>query len=207
MRSPRAARCGTTTARSWESTSRRPGPPSSRRGSSSGASSKFLQVSTSLGSWLVAVAPFRVPDAKQQEPVLLAPLFPEPAGQWLSIRGQRAAESQHDYPFTVQGQAFEPAVKPILTNGQSAAVLLAGYGLGDTVRITGELLTSEGDPAGRVFLHVGERRPAEEPGLSQWAATLSTGPVEPGDYILKVTATEPETGETNSSTITVSVSG
>ena len=155
----------------------------------------------------VAVAPFRVPDAKQQEPVLLAPLFPEPAGQWLSVRAQRAAESQHDYPFTVQGQAFEPAVKPILTTGQSAAVLLAGYGLGDAVRITGELLTPEGDPAGRVFLNVGERRPAEEPGLSQWAATLSTGPVEPGDYVLKVTATEPETGETHSSAITVSVSG
>ncbi len=89
----------------------------------------------------VAVAPFRVPDGSLAEPILLAPLFPEPAGQWLNVRGQRAEESQHDYPFTVQGQAFEPSVKPVLTVGQSAAVLLSGYGLGDQVEIRGELLT------------------------------------------------------------------
>ena len=168
---------------------------------------RVLVRNAATGASGVSVFPFRVPDAKQEEPALLVPLFPEPAGQWLNVRGQRAENSEHTYPFTVQGRAFEPAVKPILVPGQSAAVLLVGYGLGDTVRITGELLTSEGNPAGGVFLNVGERRPAEEPGLSQWAATLSTSPIEPGDYILQVTATDPQSGESYSSSITISVSG
>jgi len=155
----------------------------------------------------VAVAPFRVPDAGEQEPALLPPLFPEPAGQWLNIRGQRAEESEHDYPFTVQGQAFEPAVKPVLVPGQSTPVLLAGYDIGDPVQIQGELFTLDGKPAGRVFLNVGEQRSGDQLGLAQWAATLSVSGVEPGDYILKVTATEPDSGNTHSSSITVSVSG
>ncbi len=155
----------------------------------------------------VAVAPFRVPDAGEQEPALLPPLFPEPAGQWLNIRGQRAEESEHDYPFTVQGQAFEPAVKPVLVPGQSTPVLLAGYDIGDPVQIQGELFTLDGKPEGRVFMNVGEPRAGDRPGLMQWAATLSASGVEPGDYILKVTATEPDSGETHSSSIMVSVSG
>lgn len=155
----------------------------------------------------VAVAPFRVPDGSLEEPTLLAPLFPEPAGQWLNVRGQRAEESQHDYPFTVQGQAFEPSVKPVLTVGQSAAVLLAGYGLGDQVEIRGQLLTPAGEPAGRVFLNLGERRMDSDSGLAQWAATLSVSELDPGDYVLLVTATDPESGRSSSSSITVEVPG
>ncbi len=155
----------------------------------------------------VAVAPFRVPDAGEQEPALLPPLFSGPAGQWLNIRGRRAEESEHDYPFTVQGQAFEPAVKPVLVPGQSTPVLLSGYFIGDPVQIQGELFTLDRKPAGRVFLNVGEQRSGDQPGLAQWAATLSASGVEPGDYILKVTATEPDSGKTHSSSITVSVSG
>ena len=155
----------------------------------------------------VAVSPFRVPDAGRQEPVLLPPFFPEAAGQWLDVRGERAEGSTHDYPFTIQGQAFVPAVRPILVPGKSAPVLLAGYGLRNSTEIRGELMTLRGEPVQGVFLNVGEGRPGEEPGMVQWAATLSFGALEPGDYLLLVTATEPESGETYSSSITVSVAG
>ena len=44
--------------------------------------------------------------------------------------------------------------------------------------------------------------------MAQWAATLSLGDLEPGDYLLKVTATEPDFGgQLTASSITVSVSG
>ena len=155
----------------------------------------------------VAVSPFRVPDAGRQEPVLLPPFFPEPAGQWLDVRGERAEERMHDYPFTIQGQAFVPAVRPVLSPGQTSPVLLAGYGLGESVRIHGELMTLRGEPVQGVFLNVGEGRPGEEPGMVQWAATLSFGALEPGDYVLQVSATDPETGDTHSNSITVSVVG
>ena len=148
--------------------------------------------------------PFRVPDADQQDPVLLAPMFPEPAGKWLSVRGQRAEETQHDYPFTIQGKPFVPAVKPVLVPGQAASVVLAGYSLGDSVQIGAELLTPGGDPVEGVLLNVGDRRLATDPSLSQWAATIQLGDVEPGDYVLKVTATDPESGDSHSSSITVS---
>jgi len=168
---------------------------------------RVLVRNADTGTSGVSVFPFRVPDASQQESILLPPMFPEPAGKWLIVRGQRASESDHDYPFTIQGEPFIPAVKPALEAGQSATVILAGYGLGSSVQIAGELQTLDGDPVEGVALTVGERRPAADPTMAQWAATLGLGALETGDYVLKVTATKPETGESFSSTITVSVSG
>ena len=168
---------------------------------------RVLVRNAGTGASGVSVFPFHVPDPSQGESALLPPLFPEPAGQWLNVQGQRAEESQHDYPFTVQGQTFVPAAKPILTTGQSTAVLLAGYGLGDAVRVRAELLTSKGAPAGRVFLNVGEGRLADIPGLTHWAATIQLGAVEAGDYLLRITATDPDSGESHSSSLTIEVSG
>jgi len=168
---------------------------------------RSLVRNAATGTSGVSVFPFRVPDASQQEPALLAPMFPEPAGRWLIVRGQRAEETTHDYPFTVQGEPFIPSVKPVLVPGQSVPVILAGYGLGDSVQIVAELLTLNGDPVEGVSLNVGERRLAADPTMAQWAATVGLGPLEAGDYELRFTATEPETGEALSSTITVSISG
>ena len=168
---------------------------------------RVLVRNANTGTSGVSVFPFRVPDASQQEPALLAPMFPEPAGKWLIVRGQRAIDSTHDYPFTIQGEPFIPAVKPVLVPGQSAPVILAGYGLGDSVQMKAELLTLDGNPVEGVSLNVGERRPAADPTMAQWAATVGLGPLEAGDYLLRFTATEPETGEAHSSAITVSVSG
>ncbi len=168
---------------------------------------RVLVRNVDTGTSGVSVFPFRVPDASQQEPSLLAPMFPEPAGKWLIVRGQRAAESTYDYPFMIQGEPFIPAVKPVLVPGQSGPVILAGYGLGDSVQMTAELRTLQGDPVEGVSLKVGERRQAADPTMAQWAATLGLGQIEAGDYTLQFTATEPETGEAHSSTITVSVSG
>jgi len=168
---------------------------------------RILVRNADTGASGVSVFPFRVPDANQQDPVLLAPMFPEPAGKWLSVCGQRAEETQHDYPFTIQGKPFVPAVKPVLVPGQTASVVLAGYGLGDSVQVGAELLTPGGDPVEGVLLNVGERRLATDPSLAQWAATIQIDALEAGDYVLKVTATDPESGESHSSSITVSVSG
>lgn len=168
---------------------------------------RVLVRNANTGTSGVSVFPFRVPDASQQEPALLAPMFPEPAGRWLIVRGQRAEETTHDYPFTIQGEPFIPAVKPVLVSGQSVPVILAGYGLGDSVQIVAELLTLNGDPVDGVSLNVGDRRLAADPTMAQWAATLGLGPLEAGDYELRFTATEPETGAAHSSAITVSVSG
>ena len=155
----------------------------------------------------VSVFPFQVPDSSRQEPVLLAPMFPEPAGRWLIVRGQRAEESTRDYPFTIQGEPFIPAVKPILASGQSAAVILTGYGLAEAVQMTAQLLNLTGELVDGVTLNVGDRRPAGESSMAQWAATLGLGPLEAGDYQLRFTATEPETGAAYSSTIRVSIEG
>lgn len=168
---------------------------------------RILVRNANTGTSGVSVFPFRVPDASQQEPALLAPMFPEPAGRWLVVRGQRAEETTHDYPFTVQGEPFIPAVKPVLVPGQSAPVILAGYGLGSSVQMTAELLTLDGDAVEGVSLNVGERRLAADPTMAQWAATIRFDSLEPGDYVLKATTTEPDTGKSLSSSITVSVAG
>jgi hypothetical protein len=86
-------------------------------------------------------------------------------------------------------------------------VLLSGYDLGDQLEMRAELLTLKGEPAGRVFLNPGERRLDSESGLAQWAATLSVSGLDPGGYVLRVTATDPESGESYSSSISVEVLG
>ena len=155
----------------------------------------------------VSVFPFRVPDARQQEPALLAPMFPEPAGKWLIVRGQRAEETTHDYPFMIQGEPFIPAVRPVLEPGQSTPLILAGYSLGESVQMTAELLTLNGDPVEGISFNVGDRRLSADPTMAQWAATPGLGPLEAGDYELRITATDPESGEVSSSMLTVTVSG
>jgi hypothetical protein len=168
---------------------------------------RTLVRNAATGSSGVSVYPFRVPDGSQLEPALLAPMFPEPAGKWLVVRGQRAEETTHDYPFTIQGEPFIPSVKPVLEPGQSTPLILAGYGLGDAVQMTAELLTLNGDPVEGVSLNLGDRRLAADSAMAQWAATLGLGPLEAGSYELRITATEPETGEVYSSTLPVTVSG
>ena len=168
---------------------------------------RILVRNARTGSSGVSVFPFQVPDSSRQDPVLLAAMFPEPAGKWLIVRGERAEETTHDYPFTVQGEPFIPAVKPVLAPGQTVAVILAGYGLVDSAQVSAELLSPTGEAVDGVSLNLGERRLAADPAMAQWAATLALGPLEAGDYQLKFTATDPETGEGYSSTITVTVTG
>ena len=168
---------------------------------------RILVRNASTGSSGVSVYPFRVPDGSQMEPALLAPMFPEPAGKWLVVRGQRAQETTHDYPFTIQGEPFIPSVKPVLEPGQSTPLILAGHSLGEAVQMTAELVTLNGDPVEGVFLNLGNRRLAANSTMAQWAATLELGALEAGNYELRITATEPETGEVYSSTLPVSVSG
>jgi VWFA-related protein len=166
---------------------------------------RILVRNASTGASGVSVFRFQVPDSERKDPVLLPPMFPEQAGKWLIVRGQRAEEATHDYPFTVQGEPFIPAVKPVLTPGQAAAVLLSGYGLGDSVQMSAELVDLTGEPVDGVSLNLGERRLAADPAMAQWTATLSLGPQEAGEYLLRFTATDPESGETYSSNIKVTV--
>ena len=155
----------------------------------------------------VSVFPFQVPDAALREPALMAPLFPEPVGKWLIVRGKRATESTHEYPFTIQGDPFVPAVKPALEIGHSTPAIFTGYNLESSVQVSGELLTLDGEPVEGLTVTVGERRPSPDPTMAQWAATIGVEDLDGGDYVLKVTATDPETGEAYSSTITVTVTG
>lgn len=168
---------------------------------------RILVRNAATGSSGVSVYPFRVPDGSQMEPALLAPMFPEPAGKWLVVRGQRAQETTHDYPFTIQGEPFIPSVKPVLEPGQSTPLILAGHGLGEAVQMTAELVTLNGDPVEGVSLNLGDRRLAANSTMAQWAATLALGALEAGSYELRITATEPETGEIYSATLPVSVTG
>ena len=107
----------------------------------------------------------------------------------------------------VQGQPFIPAAKPALDSGQSAPFILAGYGLGGAVQIAGEVLSLAGEPVEGASVSIGERKAADDPTLAQWAGEVQLEAVQGGEYVLRVTATDPESGESLSSSITVSVAG
>jgi len=160
------------------------------------------------GSSGVAVASVNVPDYGE-ESALLPPMFPEPAGKWLLGREKGAENDPYDYPFLMQGQPFIPAAKPVLVSGSQTQVCLIGYNLGDgSLAARAELFTVAGDAVeGAVELTLQARPATEEIGLDRLLANLTSSAVAPGDYNLVVSVRDTESGETQTSSIPVEVSG
>ena len=142
------------------------------------------------GAYSLRVAPLTVP-AFAAGPVLLPPLFPEPANRWLIIReAQRGA--QVPYPFMARQQPFIPASRPALAAGQETPVALVGYNLaaGD-LKAEARVLTPDGQESGGGGgeLRVLGRESGGGAGPDRLTATFKPPRLPPGEYLLRVTLT------------------
>jgi VWFA-related protein len=141
------------------------------------------------GASSMRVVPVHVPNFAQGQPALLPAFFPEPAGRWLLAKeAPRGEGKQPAYPFMLKQEAYIPAGRPQLAEGQEMRMSLVGYNLG-----TGELkpeskvLRKDGKDMGPAEVKVVEREAGSSP--DRLVATFRPPKLDPGEYLLRVTIT------------------
>jgi hypothetical protein len=138
----------------------------------------------------VESVPLSVPAYAKAEPQLLPPLFIEDVPGWLMIRERQGKDQQAAvvYPFTVKGEPYVPAARPVLHSDRSVSLCLVGYNLGsEDLKLEGRVVAADGTTAldgGRLALV--ERTATGISGLDKMLATFQPTGLRPGDYFLRV---------------------
>ncbi len=151
----------------------------------------------------VQTVPVTVPSYAEAQPVLLPPFFMEDHQKWLLVREQTGGELKGSvvYPFTVSGEPYVPAARPVLSGEKPARLCLVAYNLGKgELAVKGEVLAADGKSAPQGKLSRVERTATGIQGLDKLVATFDPAGLSAGDYVLKVAVTDPATGhkQTNS---------
>jgi hypothetical protein len=141
------------------------------------------------GASSMRVVPVHVPNFAQGQPALLPAFFPEAPGRWLLAKeAPRGEGKQPAYPFMLKQEAYIPAGRPQIAEGQEMRMSLVGYNLG-----TGELkpeskvLRKDGKDMGPAEVKVLEREAGSSP--DRLVATFRPPKLDPGEYLLRVTIT------------------
>jgi hypothetical protein len=145
------------------------------------------------GAYGMRVVPLTVPAFAQAGPVLLPPLFPEPAGRWLLVpEAQREGEKRPDYPFMLDGAPFIPAGSPVLTPRQETRLELAGWNLGDgDLRAVVRVTAADGREVQGGALKIVQREKGTGAAPDRLLATFRPGELPPGEYRLAIQLTGP----------------
>jgi VWFA-related protein len=130
-----------------------------------------------------------IPAYSKSEPHLLPPLFIEGDPGWLMIREREGKEQQASvvYPFTVKGEPYVPAARPILRAEQSVSLCLVGYNLGaEDLKLEGHVTATDGTALAGGRLALVERTATGISGLDKMLATFQPTGLLAGDYVLRV---------------------
>ncbi len=131
--------------------------------------------------------PLKVPDFVGGEGALWPPMIPEPQGKWVFGREKPEEQGDFPYPFVANGQPFIPAVRPTVAGGQDVQLIVAGYHLGPSPRVSGELYASDGSKVESYTVALESAGSATGDGPDHWLARFTTGSLAPGDYRLVIT--------------------
>ena len=143
----------------------------------------------------VSTASIRVPDAGGPA-MVLPPFFPDHSGRWLFVRAATrpgVAASAPGYAFTVEGDPFVPAVRPVLSakaGGAPAQVTVLTYRFGsgpasEPLQVAAEIVGSDGK-ARPAEVSVVKRIDGEKSGARALTLAFSLERLGPGPYSLKV---------------------
>jgi VWFA-related protein len=144
-----------------------------------------------------------VPTYAEAQPILLPPFFIEERQKWLLVREQSGGDLKGSvvYPFTVAGEPYVPAARPVLRGEKTARLCLVGYNFGKgDLAVQGEVLAADGKASLQGKLSAVERTATGIQGLDKLVATFDPAGLSAGDYVLRVAVTDPATGhkQTNS---------
>ena len=145
-----------------------------------------------------------VPSYSQAAPVLLPPFFMEDRQKWLLVREQQGGGLQQSvvYPFTVEGEPYVPAARPVLRREKPARLCLVAYNLGKgDIAVQGRVLAADGKASAAGRLSKVERTATGIQGLDKLVATFDPAGLLTGDYVLQVAVTDPTTGHKEASSL------
>jgi VWFA-related protein len=139
----------------------------------------------------VQTVPVTVPSYAKAQPVLLPPFFMEDHQKWLLVREQTGGDSVI-YPFTVSGEPYVPAARPVLSGEKPARLCLVAYNLGKgDLDVKGQVLAADGKASPQGKLSRVERTATGIQGLDKLVATFDPAGLSAGDYVLRVAVTDP----------------
>lgn len=139
-----------------------------------------------------------VPAYNRTQPVLLPPFFMEDRRKWVLIREQTGGEVRGSvvYPFTVGGEPYVPAARPVVRGEQPARLCLVAYNLGKgDLAVEGKVLAPDGQAFAAGRLSKAERTATGIQGLDKLVATFDAKGLQAGRYVLEVAVTDPLTGD------------
>jgi len=165
---------------------------------------RVLVRDTESGRTGVQAAALAVPAYQKHQPVLLPPLFFEGRRHWVMVRerprGGDAASVV--YPFTVKGEPYVPAARPVLGGTDKARLCLVGYDLGKgDLTLEGKVEGADGSASTGGSLALVERTKSGVPGRDELLATFEPTGLHPGDYVLRVALTNRANGHTEGSSL------
>ncbi|MEM1204349.1 MAG: VWA domain-containing protein [Acidobacteriota bacterium] len=169
---------------------------------------RVLARNNETGKTAVASQNLRVPEYEQMAPAILPPFFVEAPNQWFMVR-ERAPEDGRDtvvYPFTINGEPYVPAAKPVVTSGEDSRLCVVAYNLGaGRVRLDGRVFGDEGVLHDEGELSLIERTVTGIDGVDKLLASFDPQGLLAGEYTLNVAITNLETGLEQRSSIPIVV--
>lgn len=150
----------------------------------------------------VEAVPLSIPAYAKAEPHLLPPLFMEGDPGWLMIREREGKDQQATvvYPFTVKGEPYVPAARPVLRRDRSVSLCLVGYNLGsEDLKLEGRVVAADGQALSGGRLSLVERTATGISGLDKMIATFQPTGLQAGSYVLRVAVKSPNGSEEASS--------
>jgi hypothetical protein len=157
----------------------------------------------------VELADLEVPEFAAEPIVVLPPFFIEAPGTWFVAR-EPVPEGQASvvYPFTLSGQPYIPAARPVLSRGVQAQLCIATYNLGKgRPDVSARVVDDAGQPVSGGALKVRDRTASGVAGLDKLSATFTPRGLTEGDYRLEVEITDASTGLSEAASIPFRVEG
>lgn len=170
---------------------------------------RVLVRNSSTGRTGVQTARVRIPRFEADEGVLLPPFFFDPANRWTLVREPRNDNYQASviYPFTINGQPFVPAARPIVAGSQDSRLCLVAYNLAQgRLELEGRVLNDDGEPVQGGDISLVERTVTGIEGLDKLLVSFEPGGLRDGDYKLQVALRGTTADKTLTSTIPITVS-
>lgn len=150
---------------------------------------RVLIRNSSTGRVGVQAMSVSIPDYAEQRAVILPPFFLERDRRWLLVREEVSEAYQRSvvYPFTVNGEPFVPAARPVLSPGAKAQICLVGYNLGDgALEIVGKLFDQSGELISGGTFDLVERTITGIDGLDKFLVDFDSSTLRGGDYELQL---------------------
>jgi VWFA-related protein len=169
---------------------------------------RVLVRNSNTGRAGVQTASVNIPTFGEEETVLLPPLFFEPAGRWVLVKEPRRAGYQSTvvYPFTINGEPFVPAARPLIDQREDARLCLVGYNLtnGELI-VDGRVLDDEGRQVDGGEIRLIERTVTGISGLDKLLVDFRPQGLKTGDYRLRVAVRDVDGGTERFSSIPITV--